>query len=61
MHEAQEIIFISQGSYRSWKTWKVKEVHLPGPNSHGIELTAMEALGKLEYYVIEIRYCRCIY
>ena len=49
MHEAQEIIFISQGSHRSWKTWKVKDVHLPGPNSHGIELTAMEALGKLEF------------
>ena len=49
MHEAQEIIFISQGSYRSWKTWKVKEVHLPGLDSHGIELTAMEAFGKLEF------------
>ena len=49
MHKAQEIIFISQGSYRSWKTWKVKEVHLPGLDSHGIELTAMEAFGKLEF------------
>ena len=53
MHEAQEIIFISQGSHRSWKTWKVKDVHLPGPNSHGIELTAMEALGKLMRILFE--------
>ena len=49
MHEAREIIFISEGSYRSWKTWKVKEVHLPDLDSHGIELTATEALCKLEF------------
>ena len=49
MHEAQEKIFISQGFYRSWKSWKVKEVHLPGLDSDGIELTSTEALGKLEF------------
>ena len=46
MHKAQEKIFISQGFYRSWKSWEVKEVHLPGLDTHGIGLTAMEALGK---------------
>ena len=46
MHEAQKKIFISQGFYRSWKSWEVKEVHLPGLDTHGIGLTAMEALGK---------------
>ena len=46
MQEAQEKIFISQGFYRSWKSWKVKEVHLPGLDSHGIGLTTMEAPGK---------------
>ena len=46
MHEAQGKIFMSQGFYRSWKSCKVKEVHLPRLDSYGIGLIAMEALGK---------------
>ena len=58
MHEAQEKIFLSQGFYRSWKSCKVKEVHLPRLDSDGIGLIAWKLLVN-ENSVLEIRYCRC--
>ena len=46
MHEAQEKSF-----YFSLflQVMEVKEVHLPGLDSHGIGLTTMEAPGKWEF------------
>ena len=46
MHEAQEKIFYFSGFLQ---VMEVKEVHLPGLDSHGIGLTTMEALGKWEF------------
>ena len=46
---------VIKGSYRSWKTWKVmefKNFFFPGLESHGVQLSVLESLGKLEFCLI---------